>query len=75
MFYMYSLYIYTREADDDDGGDDDIIVTRGEEVVVVVEDDDDEDRISQLFYMSILFFLHLQLACWQLCRGIVCMFN
>jgi hypothetical protein len=52
MFYTYSLCIYTREADD---GDDDIVVT-GEE-----KNDDDEDRISQLLYMSIFVFLHLNL--------------
>jgi hypothetical protein len=43
--------IYTLEADD--GGDDDIVVTG--------EEEDDEDRISQMLYMSIFVFLHLNL--------------
>jgi hypothetical protein len=54
MFYLYSLCIYTLEVDDD--YDDDIVVTGEEE-----EEQDDEDRISQLLYMSIFFFLHLNL--------------
>lgn len=52
VLHILTVYIYTREADD---GDDDIVVT-GEE-----KNDDDEDRISQLLYMSIFVFLHLNL--------------
>jgi hypothetical protein len=53
MLYTYLLCIYTLEADD---GDDDIVVTGEEE-----QEQDDEDRISQLLYMSIFVFLHLNL--------------